>query len=395
MTSPSSSGSFVYEPLDPLRDCTRLIEIEHCTNAMGPDLRCHVKQVLFSDRPKYRALSYMWGDETARFPIHLNGKWFTVAENLFRALGFLRREKFAGPFWIDAICINQDDIQEKNRQIRIMPHIYFCASAVLVWLGLYPEAEIVEESKRMGDPILGSFLTYASTVEKATRRLLRDCGYWKRLWIIQEIGKAASIEVCYATSLPDTGYPGGVQYRDRSLHWDAFIGKIRGPDRKRGRTGALRMNDQLKWKDKGSHTLRSLLEAHHDALCKNPRDKVYGLAGLAEDCYGFPVDYAKSLFEVWADTLQFLQDGGHVKDEADLLDLAAILMNALGGPSQVMPPPGTSCSVELELRGLLPVGTMAKIGPTTDDMMVSSESGTTGRPASIGAADTRRSRTRA
>jgi len=229
----------------------------------------------------------------------------------------------------------------------------------------------------MEDPIRGPFLASTVTIEKATRRLLHDCGYWKRLWIIQEIGKAASIEVCYATSLPDTGYLGGVQYRDRSLRWDAFIDEIRAPTRKKARTkdwkkgwtGALRLNDQLERKDKGSHTLRSLLEAHHDALCKNPRDKVYGLAGLAEDCYGFPVDYAKSLFEVWADTLQFLQDGGHVKDEADFLGLAAILMNALGGPSQVMPPPATSCSVELELCGLLPVGTMAKIGPTTDDMV--------------------------
>lgn len=207
--------------------------------------------------------------------------------------------------------------------------------------------------------------------------MLNDCGYWKRLWIIQEIGNAASIEVCYAISLPNTGYPGGVQYSDCSLRWDAFIGEIRAlaprtnriRARIRDRTGPLRLNDQLKRKNEGSHTLRSLLEAHHEALCKDPRDKVYGLAGLAEDCYGFPVDYAKSLFEVWADTLQFLQDGGQVKDEADFLDLAAILMNALGGPSQVMPPPGTSCSVELELRGLLPVGTMAKIGPTTDDMV--------------------------
>ena len=146
MAPPSSPDPFVYEPLDPLRDCTRLLEIEPCTDTTGLDLRCQIKQVLFSDRPRYRALSYMWGDETTRFPIYLNGKWFTVAENLFRALGFLRREKFVGSFWIDAICINQDDIQEKNRQIRIMPHIYFRASAVLVWLGLYTEAEIVEES---------------------------------------------------------------------------------------------------------------------------------------------------------------------------------------------------------------------------------------------------------
>lgn len=141
---------FVYEPLDPLRDCTRVVEIEpyatwNVRDQTAFDIRCRVKQVFFSDRPKYRALSYMWGDETVRIPIFLNGKRFTVAENLFRALGYLRLENFEGPFWIDAICINQDDIHEKNRQIRIMPHIYFRASAVLVWLGLYTSDQVVGE----------------------------------------------------------------------------------------------------------------------------------------------------------------------------------------------------------------------------------------------------------
>lgn len=146
---------FVYEPLDPLRDCTRVVEIEPWSSRTGNsefDLRCRVRQVVFSDRPKYRALSYMWGDESRRTPILLNGKPFTVAENLFRALGFLRLEKFEGPFWIDAICINQDDIQEKNRQIRIMPHIYFRASAVLVWLGLYTSDQVAEELCVRQDP---------------------------------------------------------------------------------------------------------------------------------------------------------------------------------------------------------------------------------------------------
>lgn len=159
-------------------------------------------------------------------------------------------------------------------------------------------------------------------------------------------------------------------YRNHFLPWDDFIVKIQSLARESDRIGALRLDAQLKEKDKGSHTLRSLLEAHCGALCKNPRDKVYGLAGLAEDCYGFPVDYAKSLFEVWADTLHFLQDGGQVGDNADLPGLAGIMMNALGGPAQVMPPPGASSSVVLELDLHL-VGTMAKIGPTPDEIISS------------------------
>lgn len=227
----------------------------------------------------------------------------------------------------------------------------------------------------MGDHVRRSFLaSTSSALEDATFRLLGDCGYWQRLWVVQEIGKAAAIKVCYATSHPDPKSPGVVQYHDHFLHWNIFISKIKSLARKSDWTGALRLDDQLREKDQGSHTLRSLLVAHHGALCKNPRDKVYGLAGLAEDCYGFPVDYAKSLFEVWADTLQFLQDGGQVGDNADLPGLAGIMMNALGGPSQVMPPPNTSSSVELELNLLL-IGTMAKIGPTPNDIIGSLSAG--------------------
>jgi hypothetical protein len=137
---------FVYEPLDQLHDCTRLVEIEPSGSELAA-IRCRVIQVRFSDRPKYRALSYMWGDETVTSPIVVNKKRFQVASNLLRALQFLRRSSFADSlFWIDAICINQSDLHEKNRQVRIMPHIYFRATAVLVWLGWYRHDQLFGEA---------------------------------------------------------------------------------------------------------------------------------------------------------------------------------------------------------------------------------------------------------
>ncbi len=41
--------------------------------------------------------------------------------------------------WIDARCINQADIAERNNQLRIMPHIYNRAHMVLAWLGTAKE----------------------------------------------------------------------------------------------------------------------------------------------------------------------------------------------------------------------------------------------------------------
>jgi hypothetical protein len=127
-------SEFVYSPLDVEKDCTRLVAVEPSANVTAP-LRCRLTHVNFSDRPRYEALSYMWGDESKRKLIFIDDKRLYVGKNLFDAIHFLRRCKSEGLFWIDAICINQNDVQEKNRQIRIMPHIYFRATTVLVWLG--------------------------------------------------------------------------------------------------------------------------------------------------------------------------------------------------------------------------------------------------------------------
>ena len=58
-----------------------------------------------------------------------------VTRNLYTALKQFRAEKLSEPFWIDAICINQGNLQEKNAQIKMMKEIYSHASRVLVWLG--------------------------------------------------------------------------------------------------------------------------------------------------------------------------------------------------------------------------------------------------------------------
>jgi len=155
---------------------------------------------------------------------------------------------------------------------------------------------------------------------------------------------------------------------DKVVDWDSFIKSFDSlsPEPTTDTDsvkdeGPLRLDRQLRGKYRGSHSLRSLLETHHEALCSNPRDKVYGLAGLADDCYGFPVDYEKSLFEVWSDTLHFLSEKGQVQD--DLPQIAMLMMNALGGPNEVSPPPGITSKIELWLDLNL-VGMIAHVGPT-------------------------------
>ncbi|KAL8783698.1 MAG: hypothetical protein Q9213_004437 [Squamulea squamosa] len=87
------------------------------------------------NNPQFEALSYTWGDPAHTRDISVNGKSFAVTENLFVALQHLRSTSFPRILWIDALCINQNDIPERNQQVQQMRDIYKQASEVLIWLG--------------------------------------------------------------------------------------------------------------------------------------------------------------------------------------------------------------------------------------------------------------------
>ncbi|KAI1274555.1 heterokaryon incompatibility protein-domain-containing protein [Xylaria sp. FL0933] len=81
------------------------------------------------------ALSYVWGDPGRQKEIFINGKSKLVTSNLYDALIHIRDLLSPVTLWIDAICINQDDAEEREREIRKMTSIYHDATAVLLWLG--------------------------------------------------------------------------------------------------------------------------------------------------------------------------------------------------------------------------------------------------------------------
>lgn len=73
---------------------------------------------------KYRALSYVWGDSAKRHPIKVNGQNFEVTSNLLYFLTHRNQLLQTKKFWIDALCINQIDDEEKSHQIPRMRERY-------------------------------------------------------------------------------------------------------------------------------------------------------------------------------------------------------------------------------------------------------------------------------
>jgi len=142
-------------------------------------VRCEVISVTFASIPKYEALSYTWGEEDATRTIELNHRSFRVRKNLYDALYHLRNNEKERVIWVDAICINQNDNDERSCQVSIMPSIYSRAQKVLVWLRLGTSYE---------DPCKHP--------------------YWSRLWILQEIGLAHRLDICQG---------------DQVITWNTFL----------------------------------------------------------------------------------------------------------------------------------------------------------------------------
>ncbi|KAH7064195.1 heterokaryon incompatibility protein-domain-containing protein [Paraphoma chrysanthemicola] len=101
----------------------------------GPEITVQTLNREIDSLPTYEALSYVWGDVTNTHSIKCNESHLTVTECLHSALHHLRQPENARMMWIDAICINQDDLEERSFQVALMRDIYLRASAVIVWLG--------------------------------------------------------------------------------------------------------------------------------------------------------------------------------------------------------------------------------------------------------------------
>lgn len=125
---------YQYEPL-PSPTLIRLIKIN--PGESSDHFSCSFVVSDFADAsnpPKYTALSYVWGDTSRTVSIICeNDKVVQITPNLRDAL-----RKWSGTptlWWIDAISINQQDILERNQQVKLMATIYQKAATVRVWLG--------------------------------------------------------------------------------------------------------------------------------------------------------------------------------------------------------------------------------------------------------------------
>ncbi|KAH8732076.1 heterokaryon incompatibility protein-domain-containing protein, partial [Phaeosphaeriaceae sp. PMI808] len=122
-------GNSIYKPLqDPQREI-RLLQLLPGYGAIP--IQCILLHFNLDSLPQYEAISYTWGDPNIKNQVCINGKFFDTMGNSRDALYELRFRHVSRVIWLDAICINQDDLTEKGSQVLLMKDIYEKASQVV------------------------------------------------------------------------------------------------------------------------------------------------------------------------------------------------------------------------------------------------------------------------
>jgi hypothetical protein len=103
-------------------------------------LTCSLDVCVRGDPEEYDALSYVWGDEDASKKLYIRhegtlNRYVMVTPNLLTIIKTMRSDSSPRRIWIDALCINQEDLEEKNTQVPMMSRTYGDAACVRVWLG--------------------------------------------------------------------------------------------------------------------------------------------------------------------------------------------------------------------------------------------------------------------
>ncbi|KAE9367886.1 HET-domain-containing protein [Stipitochalara longipes BDJ] len=101
----------------------------------GEEIHIHLHEVTLQEAPAYQALSYEWGEIKGSHSIRCDSSILLVTTNLLAALRRLRFLTLRRYLWVDAICINQEDIEEKTKQVAMMGQIYKFGHKALIWLG--------------------------------------------------------------------------------------------------------------------------------------------------------------------------------------------------------------------------------------------------------------------
>lgn len=313
-----------------------------------------------STLPSFVALSYVWGDLNDTLPICVSGNTVSATRNLHEVVQSLWDSKFDRLIWIDALCINQEDLLERASQVALMGDIYTRALYVLAFLsplsdpfdlGMDYIAQSADNPDLHYEPSLSPHLSVRGL--DARDEALRDSiialfatPWWTRVWTVQEFILAQEVRFqcgqrlmscnilqqgiqnlashektcCWAERRPGDGYPRG--YLDYPSKANSGLTLY---------TAALRMTNLisiLNMDPSEAQDLLGVISLFRTRHCSDARDRVFGLSGLrlqtSEVKDTLPADYTMSTATLYQSLAMMLIERSQSLD---------VLSHVLHGPS--------------------------------------------------------------
>ncbi|KAL6413247.1 hypothetical protein AUP68_02753 [Ilyonectria robusta] len=240
MASSAPQRDLSYQPLSAASNEIRILSIKPAKRPQD-EIKCQLEHVPLAASSNYVALSYCWGGSDKTVPVRVNNQITHVTPSLASALTEIRSRGHV-KVWADAICINQDDDEERSHQVLRMAAIYRSAHAVIAWLGHAEPPAVQGVIHLMG----------------AIETLL---GFNDRRDKLQRLGGGSGHDILSEAKLQDSKTPDGQKLRQRALRR-----VVRGVVKLLDKNTSQDLHPVRKTKGALKHIRANLQDSHWEAL---------------------------------------------------------------------------------------------------------------------------------
>ncbi|KAI0383435.1 HET-domain-containing protein [Hypomontagnella monticulosa] len=293
-------SSYCYVPFGTEPECNQFRILTLLPGSGEQPLECILEHGEIGESPPYEAISYVWGDPENKVEIICNGKTLAITAGLEEALRHFRLRSEKKSLWADAICINQNDNEERGRQVGRMRDIYPRAEQVLIWLGEEREEsdkgmavaldiadtchqytseghslEAISFHHEFAQRLFGKFRDSSEFERLMAFAKIIERPWFTRVWVVQELALATEATVyCGNSSISWPDFMAAITAQDRLNLWLS--------DHERNAYVFILERARQEWCTGIRRSLLSVLFRYRILDATDPRDKIFALTALTK-----------------------------------------------------------------------------------------------------------------
>lgn len=309
---PPDPGKPMYRPLARPGSQIRLFRLSK--TAQDGEIKGSFVYTDIETCPKYTALSYAWGEPTKTRKITIDGQNdVEIGENLWWFLHCRGRTiKKSRLFWIDAICIDQSNLDERNHQVGLMKRIYSTASNVYIWLGRETASSrlamefLTNEGREALRRQVDDYRPIWGDRQGQAIRDLFQRPYWRRMWVIQEIIHAKTLTVWCGSQRVDWPVLDQLYLTMKTLQEENQLENHPSATEILRSPALVMVWQRAHWRHPETPTpkLQTLVETFQGWECTDIRDKIYALVSMADQKTAVLPNYSRTPEQIYQDVLR-------------------------------------------------------------------------------------------